>query len=108
LRRQTSSRANLATWSISSTTLDSSSLDRCDQGHQRGRPVSAVLHFASPASPEDYLHFPIQTLKVGALATHNALGLAKAKPARFPTSHRPLRRTGTRWIIRSLRITGAT
>jgi dTDP-glucose 4,6-dehydratase len=46
-------------------------------------PVSAVLHFASPASPADYLHFPIQTLKVGALGTHNALGLAKARGARF-------------------------
>src|SRR5919204_854324 len=42
-----------------------------------------VLHFASPASPQDYLEFPIQTLKVGALGTHNALGLAKAKEARF-------------------------
>ncbi len=42
-----------------------------------------VLHFASPASPIDYLHFPIQTLKVGSLGTHNALGLAKAKNAAF-------------------------
>lgn len=46
-------------------------------------PVDAVLHFASPASPVDYLKFPIQTLKVGALGTHNALGLARAKGARF-------------------------
>ncbi len=46
-------------------------------------PVDAVLHFASPASPIDYLRLPIQTLKVGALGTHNALGLAKAKGARF-------------------------
>ncbi len=46
-------------------------------------PVDAVLHFASPASPVDYLQLPIQTLKVGALGTHNALGLAKAKRARF-------------------------
>jgi dTDP-glucose 4,6-dehydratase len=45
--------------------------------------VWAVLHFASPASPADYLRYPIQTLKVGALGTHNALGLAKAKGARF-------------------------
>ena len=45
--------------------------------------VWAVLHFASPASPIDYLRYPIQTLKVGALGTHNALGLAKAKGARF-------------------------
>ena len=42
-----------------------------------------VLHFASPASPIDYLRIPIQTLKVGSLGTHNALGLAKAKNARF-------------------------
>ncbi len=45
--------------------------------------LDAVLHFASPASPVDYLRFPIQTLKVGALGTHNALGLAMAKNARF-------------------------
>jgi dTDP-glucose 4,6-dehydratase len=42
-----------------------------------------VLHFASPASPRDYLELPIQTLKVGALGTHNTLGVAKAKHARF-------------------------
>ncbi|OQX83694.1 MAG: NAD-dependent dehydratase [Candidatus Omnitrophica bacterium 4484_49] len=42
-----------------------------------------VFHFASPASPIDYLKYPIQTLKVGALGTHNALGLAKAKRAKF-------------------------
>jgi len=46
-------------------------------------PLDGVLHFASPASPIDYLELPIQTLKVGALGTHNALGLAKAKGARF-------------------------
>jgi dTDP-glucose 4,6-dehydratase len=46
-------------------------------------PVDTVLHWASPASPLDYLRWPIQTLKVGALGTHNALGLAKAKRARF-------------------------
>ncbi|MEO8188767.1 MAG: UDP-glucuronic acid decarboxylase family protein [Acidobacteriota bacterium] len=46
-------------------------------------PVDAVLHFASPASPIDYLELPIQTLKVGSLGTHNALGLAMAKGARF-------------------------
>lgn len=45
--------------------------------------VDAVLNFASPASPIDYLKLPIQTLKVGALGTHNALGLALAKGARF-------------------------
>jgi dTDP-glucose 4,6-dehydratase len=46
-------------------------------------PVDAVLHFASPASPRDYLDKPIQTLKVGSLGTHNTLGLAKAKGARY-------------------------
>jgi dTDP-glucose 4,6-dehydratase len=45
--------------------------------------LDAVLHFASPASPIDYLEFPIQTLKVGALGTHKAIGLAKDKKARF-------------------------
>ena len=48
-----------------------------------GGPLDGVLHFASPASPVDYLEHPIATLKVGALGTHNALGLAKAKGARF-------------------------
>ena len=66
-------------------------------GHQRFRlvqynvcdflyidgPLDAVMHFASPASPQDYLEMPIATLKVGALGTHKALGLAKAKHARF-------------------------
>ena len=46
-------------------------------------PLDAVLHFASPASPIDYLELPIQTMKVGALGTHKALGVAKAKKARF-------------------------
>jgi dTDP-glucose 4,6-dehydratase len=46
-------------------------------------PVDVVLHWASPASPLDYLRWPIPTLKVGALGTHNALGLARAKHARF-------------------------
>ncbi len=45
--------------------------------------VDAIMHFASPASPADYLEFPIQTLKVGALGTHKTLGLAKAKGARY-------------------------
>lgn len=45
--------------------------------------LDGVLHFASPASPVDYLELPIQTLKVGSLGTHNALGLAMAKGARF-------------------------
>ncbi len=48
-----------------------------------GGDVGAVFHFASPASPHDYLELGIQTLKVGALGTHKALGLAKAKGARF-------------------------
>jgi dTDP-glucose 4,6-dehydratase len=46
-------------------------------------PVEYVFHFASPASPVDYLKFPIQTMKVGSLGTHNALGLALAKKAKF-------------------------
>lgn len=46
-------------------------------------PLDAILHFASPASPVDYLELPIQTLKVGSLGTHNALGLALNKGARF-------------------------
>ncbi len=46
-------------------------------------PLDAILHFASPASPIDYLELPIQTLKVGSLGTHNALGLALAKEARL-------------------------
>ena len=54
----------------------------CDYLHVDGA-LDAVMHFASPASPQDYLEFPIATLKVGALGTHKALGLAKAKGARF-------------------------
>jgi dTDP-glucose 4,6-dehydratase len=46
-------------------------------------PLDFILHFASPASPIDYLELPIQTLKVGSLGTHKTLGLAKAKKARF-------------------------
>jgi len=46
-------------------------------------PIDNILHFASPASPVDYLRHPIATLKVGSLGTHNSLGLAKAKKARF-------------------------
>lgn len=45
--------------------------------------INFILHFASPASPADYLNYPIQTLKVGSLGTHNSLGLAKEKKARF-------------------------
>jgi dTDP-glucose 4,6-dehydratase len=54
----------------------------CDYLHIDG-PLDAILHFASPASPQDYLEMPIATLKVGALGTHKALGLAKAKGARL-------------------------
>ena len=54
----------------------------CDYLHVDGT-LDGVLHFASPASPQDYLEYPIATLKVGALGTHKALGLAKAKNARF-------------------------
>ncbi|HEV8540276.1 MAG TPA: NAD-dependent epimerase/dehydratase family protein, partial [Nitrospiraceae bacterium] len=54
----------------------------CDYLYVEGS-LDAVMHFASPASPQDYLEFPIATLKVGALGTHKALGLAKAKNARF-------------------------
>ena len=46
-------------------------------------PLEAVMHFASPASPVDYLELPIQTLKVGSLGTHKALGLARAKQTKF-------------------------
>jgi dTDP-glucose 4,6-dehydratase len=56
--------------------------DVTDYLHVPGR-VDYVLHFASPASPIDYLKLPIQTLKVGALGTHKALGLARAKGATF-------------------------
>jgi dTDP-glucose 4,6-dehydratase len=45
--------------------------------------LDAILHFASPASPRDYKEYPIQTLKVGSLGTHNTLGLAKAKKAKY-------------------------
>ena len=54
----------------------------CDYLYVEGG-LDAVMHFASPASPQDYLEFPIATLKVGALGTHKSLGLAKAKQARF-------------------------
>src|SRR5213592_2745814 len=54
----------------------------CDYLYVEG-PLDAVMHFASPASPQVYLEFPIATLKVGALGTHKALGLAKAKSATF-------------------------
>lgn len=58
------------------------SYDVTDFLHVPGR-VDFILHFASPAAPADYLRWPIQTLKVGSLGTHKALGLARAKGARF-------------------------
>lgn len=54
-----------------------------DGDAQRGKALAYVLHFASPASPEDYARYPIQTLKAGALGTHNALGLARAMGSVF-------------------------
>src|SRR3989442_14173263 len=54
----------------------------CDYLYVEGA-LDAVMHFASPASPQDYLEFPIATLKVGALGTHKSLGLAKDKGARY-------------------------
>ncbi len=56
--------------------------DVCNFIHVPGR-LDYILHFASPASPKDYLELPIQTLKVGSLGTHKALGLAKERKARF-------------------------
>ena len=70
-------------------------------------PVDFVLHWASPASPIDYLELPIPTLKVGALGTHKALGLAKAK-ARGSCWPRPPRCTATRSSIPRRKPTGAT
>jgi len=56
--------------------------DVTEYNHVAGK-LDYILHFASPASPKDYLNFPIQTLKVGSLGTHKILGLAKAKGARM-------------------------
>ena len=61
----------------SSATTTASTTSTCDE------PVDAVFHLASPASPVDYLRLPLHTLKVGSYGTHNALGLAKFKRARF-------------------------
>ncbi len=66
-----------------------------------------VWHFASPASPIDYLELPIQTLKVGSLGTHKALGLAKEKNARFLIASTS-EIYGDPWSIRSPKNTGAT
>ena len=69
--------------------------------------VDYVWHFASPASPVDYLELPIQTLKVGSLGTHKALGLARTK-GRGSCWHRLRRFTAILWCIRRRRITGET
>src|SRR5207247_8038291 len=62
-------------------------------------PVDAVLHFASPASPRDYLQHPIHTLKVGALGTLRGLGLAKAKGAAFVLDRKSTRLNSSHeWI----------
>src|SRR5580658_10825340 len=57
-------------------------VDVCERLEVTG-PVDYVLHFASPASPFDYLKFPIETMKVGSVGTNNALGLARAKKSKF-------------------------
>src|SRR5262249_1333079 len=72
-----------------------------------GGQLDYVLHFASPASPIDYLELPIQTLKVGALGTHKALALGR-RNGPSSCSRPPPRCTGTPWCTRSARTTGAT
>src|SRR5882724_10625943 len=69
-------------------------------------PLDYILHFASPASPVDYLELPIPTLKVGALGTHNTLGLAKAR-ARFTCWRRLPKFMAIRWCGRRPKNTGA-
>ena len=69
--------------------------------------IDYVFHFASPASPIDYLELPIPTLKVGALGTHNTLGLAKDKKATFILASTS-ECTAIPWSIRKRKITGAT
>jgi dTDP-glucose 4,6-dehydratase len=68
-------------------------------------PVDYIWHFASPASPVDYLELPIQTLKVGSLGTHKALGLARHKTARFLLASTS-EIYGDPLVIRRRRITG--
>ncbi len=77
----TGNRANIA--HLSTTPAFELLEQNVSDSIQYSGPVDYVLHFASPASPVDYLQHPIPTLKVGALGTHNALGLAKAKKAVF-------------------------
>ncbi len=80
---------NLITGNIQNITQLSKNKDFCFIRHDVTKrinilgPLHFVLHFASLASPVDYLNFPIQTLKVGSLGTHNTLGLAKDKKAKF-------------------------
>jgi len=77
----TGSRANIA--HLEAGTDFTFVLHDVSQPLHFAEPIHNVLHFASPASPVDYLELPIQTLKVGSLGTHHALGIAKAKGARF-------------------------
>ena len=83
LRRQP--RDRLARRTSSTTASDEFVFVPHDLTHEIGieEPVDFVYHLASPASPIDYLRLPLQTLKVGSYGTHNALGLAKFKRARF-------------------------
>ena len=78
----TGTRRNIAGSGRATPGSGSSSTTSPSRSRSTGQ-VDNVLHFASPASPVDYLTHPIPTLKVGSLGTHNALGLAKAKDARF-------------------------
>ena len=71
---------NIETCSVTSASLPAL---RRHELPARAGPLDAILHFASPASPADFERLPIQILKVGSLGTHKALGLAKAKGARF-------------------------
>jgi dTDP-glucose 4,6-dehydratase len=71
-------------------------------------PLDYILHFASPASPIDYLKIPIQTLKVGSLGTHKAARPRKAKKARILLASTSARCTATRRCTRRPRTTGAT
>ena len=71
-------------------------------------PVDFVFHFASPASPIDYLRLPLHTLKVGSYGTHHALGPGEAAPRALPRRPRRARSTATRRCIRSPSPTGAT
>ena len=71
-------------------------------------PVDFVYHFASPASPIDYLRLPLHTLKVGSYGTHHALGLAKQHQRAVPARLDLARSTAIRRCTRSRRPTGAT